>query len=71
MSYHKTQMDSPAECPISSPSDRPARNEVNSVRGSRASRDRVDNPVETLYSSVPDFGSDLKIDKGSKVVTYE
>ncbi len=64
-------LNSPAICPVSSPSNSPTRNETHSVRGSGISRDKGSNPVETVYSSVPDIGSDVKIDKGSKVVTYE
>lgn len=63
-------LNTPATCPVSSPSNSPDRNETHSVRGSNISRDRGSNPIETLYSSVPDTGPDVEIDKGSKVITY-
>lgn len=62
-------LNSPSICPVSSPSNKPARNEVHSIRGSNISRD-TSNHLETLYSSVPD-GPDIKIDEGCKVVTYK
>lgn len=66
-----SMLDTPAICPVSSPSNSPARNESHPVRGSNIGRDKGSNPVETLYSSVPDFGPDMEIDKGSPVVTYK
>jgi len=64
-------LNTPAICPVSSPSNSPDRNETHSVRGATISRNRGDNPVETLYSTVPNTGSDIEIDKGCKVVLYK
>jgi len=66
-----SQLVTPTICPTSSPSSSPARNETHSVRGASESRDRGSNLVETLYSSVPDVGPDIEIDRGPMTKEYK
>lgn len=63
-----TQMNTPAICPVSSPSNKPALGEnVNglSIRGlSLPKRDAGSNPAEVVINSVPDVGPHVEMDHG-------
>ena len=60
-----SQMNSPAVCPVSSPSNKPARGEdVNglNIKGQKLpKRDAGSNAPEVETCSVPDVGSDMEV----------
>lgn len=65
---------SPAICPVSSPSNKPARAENSnglSINGqSLPKRDAGSNPAEVVINTVPRFG-DIEIDRGSMTKEYK
>ncbi len=58
------QMISPATCPVSSPSNRPARAEVSNGLAGYPKRDSS-TITQITICSVPDFGPEVEIDRGS------
>jgi hypothetical protein len=64
-----SQMNTPAICPVSSPSNRPARGEVNNGEAGYPKRD-TSNHTEVTIHSVPDFGS-IEIDRGDLTKEYK
>lgn len=66
----KSQLITPAICPVSSPSNKPARGEqVNGLSGF-PKRDTSSN-AEVAICSVPDTGPDVSIDRGSMTKEYK
>lgn len=70
-----TQMISPAICPVSSPSNKPARSSNSNgltIKGlDLPKRDAGSNPAEVVCNSVPDVGPEVEIDRGSMTKEYK
>lgn len=69
-------LDSPAICPTSSPSNKPARSACSdglTIKGLPLTQRSggSNHLVETLISSVPDFGSDIEVDRGPMTPKYK
>ncbi len=66
-----TQLISPAICPVSSPSNKPARSSVSNGMKDYPKRDAGSNPAEVTINSVPDVGPEVEIDRGPMTKEYK
>jgi hypothetical protein len=65
-----SQMISPAMCPVSSPSNKPARGEQTNGLSGYPKRDSSANSEVTICN-VPDVGPDVEIDRGFLTKEYK